>query len=230
MGLFQNIYCAECRKKNSLLARTNLKDGHHLCSNCTSFIPPFMQESFTSRYATIEDFRMLKNYAEYSDSTLRPKFRETHKYYSLHIDDESGIFYIGKVLNEKTLFFQFINLEEFNLLFRANEFIEGVTGDKVYGQVLLKIQMGYPYFYYEKQLDTHVIVKAQKKRLGSQITFDNPDEMNDFLQHFLTTWQLNLWLALGKCPPQDKALKAKIKNIDNMLQDMRLLNISTTKN
>lgn len=191
MGVFTDIYCAECEQKTKLFLRTKLNDGKYVCSKCTKFVPAYMMESFCSHY-DMEDFQALQRYANYSDSLLRPVFHETHKYYSIHIDSEHKIFYIGDEIDERTLFLEFSRLEEFDLVFHADEFKEGMVGDKVYGRILLKIKMAYPYFYYKAKLDDRVKAKAKKTFFGTEVKYENPKGMDDFLLYFMETWKSGL--------------------------------------
>ena len=191
MGIFKDVYCAVCGEKTKLLTRTRLNDGNYLCSKCTECVPSYMNESLVNHY-DLENFQGFQRYVAYSDSVLRPMFAEMHKYYCLHIDTENEIFYIGDRLDDKTLFFQFDQLEDFDLVYHAEEFKEGMVGDKVFGRLLLKIKMGYPYFYYEKQLDTHVKAKAKKSFFGSKVDYENPKGMDEFLMYFFDAWKSSL--------------------------------------
>lgn len=191
MGIFKDVFCAACGEKTKLLTRTGLNDGNYVCAQCAKRIPTYMSKSFTDRY-DLEDFNAFQRYVAYSDSVLRPMFCETHKYYSLHIDTEHEIFYIGDWIDEKTVFLQFDQLEDFDLVYHAEEYKEGMVSDKVYGRLLLKIKMGYPYFYYEKQLDTHVKAKAKKSFFGTKMEYERPKGMDEFLMYFANTWESSL--------------------------------------
>lgn len=183
MGLFKEINCAVCGKKTSLLSRTKLTDGNYLCGECTSIIPSFMMDSFYTTYS-VEDYHSLKHYIEKSNQELRPIFHETHHYYSIHIDTEHKLFYIGSRITNQTVFFRFRYISDYKLLFYAEEFKEGLIGDKVSGKVLFKILMNVPYFYHEEILDRNVKAKAKKSFFGSEVSCENPKEMDDFLMYF----------------------------------------------
>ena len=191
MGIFTDIYCAECEEKTKMFLRTKLLDGTYVCSKCTKFVPPYMRESFYSSY-DLDDFRALRRYAEFSDMVLRPMFHETHKYYSIHVDAEHKIFFIGDRINDETLFLRFEQLDEFDLVYHADEYKEGMASDKVYGRILLKVKMDYPYFYHEEILDQHVKSKAKKALFGTQVEYENPKGMDEFLLQFLTVWEDSL--------------------------------------
>ena len=184
MGLFKDIYCAECGVKTKLLLRTRLADDNYLCFECASIIPSHMMDSVTTNY-TLEDYRALKGYVQYSNTALRPIFHETHHYYSLHIDTENHLFYIGSGIAPDTVFLHFRNIEDFDLIFSAEEFKEGVIGDKVSGKIMFRIKMNNPVFYYETIFDRCAKAKAKKSFFGSSISYDNPKGMDDFLSFFM---------------------------------------------
>ena len=186
MGLFKDIFCAECGKKTGLLSRTKLADGNcrnYLCSDCMKRIPAYMLDSF-GKYYTLADYRQLKDYIEYSDEVLRPLFHATHEFYDIHIDTENNLFYIGGFLKEDTVLLRFRHIEYFDLIFSAEEFKEGVLGDKVTGKILFKIKMNEPCFFYETILTYGAKAKAKKTFFGSEIKYENPNGMDDFLLFF----------------------------------------------
>ena len=188
MGIFTDIYCAVCKEKAGVFTRTKLTDGSYICSKCLKIVPSYMRKSFYSIY-DLDDYHALSRYVDYSNDILRPLFHETHKYYSIHIDTEHLIFYIGDWIDDKTLFLRFDHLADFDLVYHADEYKEGMVGNKVYGRLLLKVKMNYPYFYYETKLDEKVKAKAKKTFFGTKIEYENPKGMDDFLLHFFEAWK-----------------------------------------
>ena len=188
MGLFKDVYCSHCGAKASLLTRMKLADGSYLCSQCVSNIPDYMKDSVSSHYG-IQEYRALLTYIGYSACTLRPQFHETHSYYSIHIDTENKILYLGYGINDKTVFIHLKNIDDFNLTFRAEEFKEGMLGDKVKGALLMTIKAHFPYFYHEEILDYSAKAAAKKKFLSSSVEYNNPCGMDEFLLYFQTAWQ-----------------------------------------
>lgn len=191
MGIFKEINCAHCGQKTGPFTRLKLHDGNHLCSYCASQIPSFMKKSAKDHY-DLAAYRSFLEYIEYSNNELRPQFRETHYYYTIHIDTENKIFYLGYDINDKTLFFNFRNIEDFDLIFKAEEFKEGMLGDKVKGELLLILKMNFPYFYHEEILDYSAKAKAKKKLLSNRVEYDNPKGMDEFLLFFQTAWKASL--------------------------------------
>ena len=191
MGIFKEINCAHCGKKAGLLTRMKLHDGNCLCGDCVSLIPSFMRDSVKKHY-DLEDYRAFLDYKNYSDRELRPRFRETHSYYTIHIDTENKIFYLGYDINEKTVFFNFYSIEDFDLVFKAEVLKEGVLGDKVKGEVLLVLKVNAPYFYHEEILDYSAKAKAKKKIFSNTVEYDNPRGMDEFLLYFQRAWQASL--------------------------------------
>ena len=86
MGLFSEVYCADCGKKTNPIARTSLNDGTCLCLRCTMRVPPVMQGSLTTLYSLTE-YREFKDYMRTTNRELRKKFRETISYRTLHLDE-----------------------------------------------------------------------------------------------------------------------------------------------
>ena len=211
MGIFKEINCACCGKKTNLLTRMKLQDGNYLCSECAAKIPSFLKDSVKSHY-DLEDYHSFLAYIEYSNKELRPRFHETHWYYSIHIDTENKIFYLGYDINEKTVFFNFHNIEAFNLVFNAEEFKEGVLGDKVKGELALILKMNNPYFYHEEILDYSAKAKAKKKLLSNKVEYDNPKGMDEFLLFFQTAWQASL---------EEQAKDSENSNIISLADELR---------
>lgn len=191
MGLFKEIYCAKCGKKTNIFTRTKLADGNYLCAECMSVVPSFMRQSVSDRYS-IDDYNDLLDYIAYSHKELRPQFRESHSYYSVRIDTESRIMYLGYGIDDKTVFFHMHNVEDFELVFRGEEFKEGIVGGKVKGKILMTLKMGTPYFYHEEILDHSAKAKARKRMLSSEIEYENPNGMDEFMLHFLNAWRKSI--------------------------------------
>ena len=183
MGIFKNVYCSECGKKTKLLFRTKLTDGNCLCSDCTSAIPSYMRESLALTYS-LEDYRALISHIEESKRELRPIFQETHHYYSIHIDTIHNLFYIGDRIDDQTVFHRFRYISNYKFAFHAEEFKEGTFGDKVRGKILFNILMDIPYFHYEEILARNVKVKAKKTFFGSEVQYEDPRDLQEFLAFF----------------------------------------------
>ena len=190
MALFNTVYCSECGEKAGVILRAKLTDGNYICGSCMRAVPNFMYSSVLEHY-TLDDYRDFKEYVRYSNNSLRPLFCETKKYYTIHIDEENWLFYLGNKVDESTLFFRFSDILNFDLIFAPEEFKEGITGDKVRGNILFELSMLTPYFNYEEKLDSHVSAKAKKKLFGSKIVYENPKGMDEFYTAFITAWLLS---------------------------------------
>lgn len=183
MGLFKDIFCAKCGKKTRLLTRTRLADDNYLCSECTSMIPSYMVDSVCKLYS-YEVYNNLIEYIDYSNIALRPIFQETHTYYNLHIDIDHGLFYIGKSIDDYTVFLRMRYIDDYALTFTADELKEGAFGDKITGRILFRLQMGHPAFYHEAVLDNYARVKAKKAFFGTEYRYENPKGMDEFVLAF----------------------------------------------
>lgn len=191
MGLFKDIYCTNCGVKTKMLFRTHLCDGTYLCSKCMTCIPSYMKSSFIDKYS-YEDYNTFKEYVDYSNKELRPLFHETHEFHNIHIDTENRIFYMGYGIDSETLFLRFAGITRFDMVFKAEDYKEGIFGDKVTGKILFELGMDTPYFYREEVLTTNAKAKAKKKLFGSKIEFENPSEMDDFMYYFNRAWEIDM--------------------------------------
>ena len=191
MGLLKDVYCAKCGKKTRLLTRMRLVDDNYLCSACTSIIPDYMLDSIRKSYS-FEHYTNLTEYIDYSNKVLRHVFEETHSYYNIHIDTEHGLFYIGRSVNENTIFLRMRYVDDYKLTFTAEEIKEGSFGDKITGKILFRIQMGHPVFCHEAVLDNNARVKAKKAFFGTEYRYENPKGMDDFLLFFNSAYLSDL--------------------------------------
>lgn len=232
MELFKEINCTVCGKKTKMLSRIKLADGNYVCADCQAHSPHYMYESITGNY-TLTDYKKFLEYIEYSSNVLRPIFHETHKYYSLHIDTENNLFYIGNYIDKNTLFLQLCNIIDFDLVFSPEKIKEGLIGDKVQGKVLFKIKMQDPYFYYEEILDYSAKAKAKKTFFGSNIQYENPKGMDDFMLYLrsalmscINESHSNNKTSVDAEPIQDELHKAMALF---MLDDLNHITLKTLK-
>lgn len=187
MELFKDICCSDCGKKAGLLTRTKLADGKYLCYDCTVGIPSYIMDDL-SRCYKFWNYKALKNYMQYSNKTLKSKFRETTSYGDFHIDEDNKLFYIGSSFLDEPLYFEFKNISSFNMDYKAETFKEGILEDKVLGRVVVDLVMMVPNLTYNKILAKDVKAKADTNFLGTKVTYEYPREMEEFLARFITAW------------------------------------------
>ena len=89
MGFFKEKICAHCGKKAGMLKST-LKDGQYICSKCTKPVP-FELNGFLKEY-DYEGFKDLLEYLEKYNKEYKAKYCETHRYHSIHLDAQHGLF------------------------------------------------------------------------------------------------------------------------------------------
>lgn len=191
MSLFKEIHCADCKEKTNIFFRTKLKDKNYLCSKCMKKVPNYMKKFFKKEYS-FNDYKGFKDYIDYSNQYLKPVFHETHKFHGIHIDADNQIFYIGYGIDENTLFLNFANLVDFDLVFKAEEFKEGIIGSKVKGNIVMGITMNNPVFHHEEILVSGAKAKARKALFGSTIRYENPKGMDIFIDAFASAWEMAL--------------------------------------
>ena len=187
MGLFKEIYCADCGAKTNVLTRTKLRDKKYLCSKCSMKIPYYMISTFTASY-TFDLYNHFKEYIDYSNKYLRPMFMETNSFYELHLDTIHMLLYIGSGITNDTVFFHLRNIEDYTLEFDPDEYKEGVFTERVKGNVTATIKMTDPPFLYHNKLAGGVKANASKSLFGSTVKYDNPKGMDEFDSALRASW------------------------------------------
>ena len=162
MGLFTKVNCAVCGQPANAIMRAKLRDGNYICSKCSRIIPYYAYQSFLENY-TLEDYLTFKEHREFSDKELRPLFEESTSYYTIHIDEIQDLFYIGSGIDKNTVFLRFQDVVNFEMVFKPKELKNGLTGQKVEGDVLFQIEVQQPYFKFEEKLAKDVHAKAKKR-------------------------------------------------------------------
>ena len=109
MGLFgKAIMCSSCGEKTNIITRKDFKDGTSICGKCASIIPNWISEHAIKEWQ-IQSYQEFKNYLQYSETSLRPIFQETHHYNQLLLDVDHGIFCIVdnffRSISKETIFF-----------------------------------------------------------------------------------------------------------------------------
>lgn len=190
MGLFNEIKCAHCGKKTGMMTRAKLNDGQYVCSKCMAGMPAII--SVRLNEYDYEGFLKLKEYIEHSNNELSKIFRETHSYYSIHIDTEHRLFYFD---NERPrVYYKFSELGEFNMEFRADEVKESFLSCKVTGDIYYKVKTNFPSTFRDEVLVRNVHAKAEVKSglFRDKVKYENPKGMNDFNLHFVNAWEAAL--------------------------------------
>jgi len=184
MAFSNRKFCPICGKELSLLNRMKLGDGTFICGNCARLIPGHMKASVKAEY-TLRGLNAFLDYCQYSNNHLRPIFHETHRYYNIGVDINNLIFYIGYTVDSKTVFYNFRNVSVFDLVFKAEEFKEGVFSSSVKGEILMEIEVDQPRFRHEEVLDPFAKTNAKKVMFGTKVSYADPPAMVEFLQVFL---------------------------------------------
>lgn len=187
MGLLSKVECAECRNPAGPIMRVKLNDGNYICSKCARIIPTYAYGNLLQDYS-LDDFHAFKKYIQFSKEQLAPIFEETASYYTIHLDDTHGLFYLGNPYDKEKIFLKLENVLIFDLVYNGKEFSSGVTGQKVEGDVLFEIAVSEPFFKHEEKLATGIKAKAKKTLFGSKVSYENPKGMDDFVQAFSFAW------------------------------------------
>ena len=181
MALFKEINCSVCGEKTSMLTRSRLKDGSHVCGKCKKSVPGYIKSALGSY--TLEEFQEMKQYLVHSKMELQPVFTETAKYKSIHLDAKHGLFYVDEL--GQTLYLKLQDVVDFTLSFEPQKAKEGLLFDKVIGTVNMSLTMGTPYFVRQEQIASGVKTSAEMKGIISKkMVYVPPKAMEEFLLAF----------------------------------------------
>lgn len=185
MGLFKEKFCVHCGKKVGMM-KTTLVDGQYLCGKCTKPVP-FELSKFLSDY-DYDGFKSLLDYLENSENIYKKMFRETHKFFGLHLDTEHALFYLDNMYPR--VYLRVDRISDCKLSFDPETIKEGFLGDKVTGNVYLKLKVDFPYIYIDDVFAKDVKASATTKGLlGKKVVYDNPKGMDQFYRAFVDCWE-----------------------------------------
>ena len=184
MGLFRKKICSCCGKKLNAFSSVKLRDKNYLCLSCFKKLPSLVRKSFQEN-SSVALYNCYMDHIERSNSVFRPMFHETNRYYSIVLDRDNEVFFIGRKINSDTLFFHLRDVSYFDLMFVAEEYKQGIGGLIVKGNIIMDLTVQNPYFHHEEILCRNVRVKAKKVCFGQKIQYDSPFGMNEFLEFFL---------------------------------------------
>ena len=180
---FQSCYCAECARRTLNAYSRKLGDGYKLCLDCASIIPSFLADSFF-KVADLAHFKELKDYVEYSNEELRSVFTETHTFYSLHLDEWHGLFYIGDKIDENTMFMHLKYISAYNIAFCGEKIREHPLYIEVTGKIVFQLSMTTPYLFYETTLTPNALKKIFKQSSPHEQNDDDFSKMRAFEKEF----------------------------------------------
>lgn len=187
MGLFKEIKCANsnCDHKTNPLTRKKLTDGTYLCSDCLKKLPYYLRDYDFD----LETYKGYVQHIKDQQAMYRNVFKETRNYATIHVDTEHALFYLsdkifGNSIDDNTLFMRLQDVDEFDLVFSPDTYKEGTFGDKIKGNVLMRLRMIEPEFYYEDTVVYGESAKVKKSLLGSKFTYHEPPNMTEFLAYF----------------------------------------------
>lgn len=224
MGIFKKIYCAECGEETNPFTRYLLSDDNYLCKKCIDKIPFYMFDTF-SQVDTLQKYRKMKSYIEYSQKELRPAFHRTSSFNLFNIDAEKGLMYIGADIEDNTAIFKITDVTEIDVKFVPEEYKEKLFSDYMYGMLLSKIKVRKPYFYYEST-QYNVKVGTKKRWFRNEILYDNPYGMDEFLVRFQEAYDA----AVYRENQYNEAQSYNQVDINELQQAMALFMLDTLDN
>ena len=181
----QEVTCANCGKTGKIMFFSKLKDENRICSACKGTIP--YEFDFKAKESTLEDFKELYDFMQYTNNELEPIFDpdDDYSYGSFEVDP---VHYLCRV--DGSFVFEISNIMLYNIVFKAEEFKDGIFSSKVKGDVyltslILRNPVG---SFDEVMIKSGAKGKAEKKLLSSTITYQNPKDLDLFLMNFESLW------------------------------------------
>ena len=181
----QEVTCANCGKTGKIMFFSKLKDENRICSACKGTIP--YEFDFKAKESTLEDFKELYDFMQYTNNELEPIFDpdDDYSYGSFEVDP---VHYLCRV--DGSFVFEISNIMLYNIVFKAEEFKDGIFSSKVKGDVyltslILRNPVG---SFDEVMIKSAAKGKAEKKLFSSTITYQNPKDLDLFLLNFESLW------------------------------------------
>jgi hypothetical protein len=164
---------------------SKLKDENRICSTCKGAIP--CEFDFKAKESTLEDFKELYDFMQYTNNELEPIFEPDYDY-SYGTFEVDPVHYLCRI--DGSFVFEISNILMYNFNFKPEEFKDGIFSSKVKGDVYLTgLVLRNPVASFgEKIIKHNAKGKAEKKFLSSTITYQNPQEMDLFLLNFESLW------------------------------------------
>lgn len=191
MGIFKDVYCAECGTKTSMLSRTKLVDDSYICSKCKNELPNFMR-NYVDEHYTIADYRKAKQWKQDAITQYSEIYVQTEAYGDVGVDSNHGLFCLGHFTKGVTPLLRFEDVLDFDFAFNPQEYKEGILGNKVTGDTHFCVTMKKPEFYYETTLERGAKAKAKKSFFGNKVTYEHPKRLNEFETVFIEAYIANM--------------------------------------
>lgn len=181
----QEVTCANCGKKGKVMFFSTLQDGNKLCSDCRHEIPS--QFDFKPKESTLEEFKELYDFMQYTHNELEPIFKPDYDY-SYGSFEVDPVHYLCRV--DGSFVFEISNIMLYNIVFKAEEFKDGIFSSKVKGDVYLtSLILRNPVGSFDDvMIKSGAKGKAEKKVFSSTITYQNPKDMDEFMFKFDSLW------------------------------------------
>jgi len=216
MGLFgKAIMCSSCGEKTNIITRKDFKDGTSICGKCASIIPNWISEHAIKEWQ-IQSYQEFKNYLQYSETSLRPIFQETHHYNQLLLDVDHGIFCIVdnffRSISKETIFLEFKNLYNYNFEFLPEEFQSGILSDKVKGKISFGFVTHTPFLAGEFLLDSEAKAKAKTNLLHTKVSYETPKTLAEFESAFTMGYYMHAPETNQESQMGTEAVRGELQN------------------
>ena len=180
----QEVTCSHCGKTGKIMFFSTLKDGNQLCSSCKNEIPE--QFNFKVKESTLEKFKELYGFMQYTKTNLEPIFKPTadYSYGEFKVDAIHNLCRVGD-----SFVFEISNIAAYKFDFQPEEFKEGFTS-KAKGNVYLTgLILKHPVATFETTAIKYgAKAKADKPLFSKTFIYENPEDMDAFVAKFDALW------------------------------------------
>lgn len=189
MALFEKT-CACCGKSANVLTRTTLTDGKTLCSKCLSAVPSYLHEGIKG--STLDAYQEIRKYLAYANQTIKPRFKQTHKYLGLSLDANSGYLCVNSLASHfamEPLYLQVEDIVDLDLLYDPETYKDGFFAESVNGDVNIALETCYPGLEFQAVLKKNVKADAHKRAglFKDKVKYQNPNGQDAFMDQFFAT-------------------------------------------
>lgn len=182
----QEVTCSHCDKTGKVMFYSPLQDGNIICSSCKRSIPE--QFKFKPKESTLEHFKELYNFMEYTHKELEPIFNPTpsYSYGDFKVDAEHNLCKVNG-----SFVFEISNISAFQFHYKVDNVNKGTFSTYVEGDVYLtSLFLKHPYAAFdETSIKLFVKTPATIPLFSNKPVYDNPVEMDYFVARFTSLWE-----------------------------------------
>lgn len=178
------VTCAHCGKVGKTMFYATLKDGSRICPDCIKeIVSPF---SFDAKVMDLEKFKEIYDYIQHCRNDLAPIFNVDYdfSYGYFEVDPVNKLFRVGTLVHEIS------SIAAYSFVFRPEQVKDGIFSTKVKGDVRVEaLFLEEPIAAYTNYTIKYgAKASAKKSFLTNTVTYDNPEDMEEFMIRFGSLW------------------------------------------